>query len=300
MPNLQASVIIPTLNRKKYLLQTLGFLKKQNFNDFEVIIVDQSEKELRLKEEELKYSEDFKKRIKILYLDKKNLPNARNVGAQEAKGEILIFIDDDVIIKSKNFVENHLKNYSNPKVVAVAGRLVQPFAKKSDENKKPESVTNFLFIIKGNFSSKLKMFIKNTIPGGNFSVRRDFYFKIGGFDKNFIGNALFEDTDFGIRITKNKGLIIFDPATEVFHLAASRGGVRNNDVFLKDKFYWFYHNYVYLYCKHGNDLLWPVFLLYLFLRSIYHCFKYKDLGFLPLFFKATFKGIKFYNASIKK
>lgn len=34
MPNLQASVIIPTLNRKKYLLQTLGFLEKQNFNNW--------------------------------------------------------------------------------------------------------------------------------------------------------------------------------------------------------------------------------------------------------------------------
>ncbi|MDD5638888.1 MAG: glycosyltransferase family A protein [Candidatus Pacebacteria bacterium] len=31
MPNLKASVIIPTLNRKQYLLQTLGFLEKQDF-----------------------------------------------------------------------------------------------------------------------------------------------------------------------------------------------------------------------------------------------------------------------------
>lgn len=49
MLNLQASIIIPILNRKNYLLRTLGFLEKQNFDDFEVIIVDQSNENLRLK-----------------------------------------------------------------------------------------------------------------------------------------------------------------------------------------------------------------------------------------------------------
>ncbi len=80
-----------------------------------------------------------------IYLDEKNLPNARKVGAREAKDEILIFIDDDVIIKSQNFIENHLKNYSDPKIVAVAGRFVQPNAKK-EMKIKPEFVSDFLLI----------------------------------------------------------------------------------------------------------------------------------------------------------
>lgn len=297
MSELKASVIIPTLNRKSYLLQTLGFLEKQDFNNFEIIIVDQSDKNLRLKKEELRYSEDFKKKIKILYLEEKNLPNARNIGAREARGDILIFIDDDVIIENKNFVKNHLKNYSNPKIVAVAGRFVQPHAKKNSEKRNPETVTGLLLITKGALNSKVRKFIKNKVPGGNFSVRKNMYFKVGGFDKNFIGNAYFEDTDFGIKITRNKRLIIFDPEAGVVHIAANKGGVRNNDRFLKDKFYWFYHNYAYLYCKYGNKLLWPLFLFLLFLRSIYHCFKYKDISFLPLFFKATSRGIKLYNTS---
>lgn len=292
MSKLKVSIIIPTLNRKKYLLQTLKFLQAQNFNDFEILIIDQSDKKERLEIGELSFDDNFKKRIKIIYLEEKNLPNARNVGAKKAQGEILIFIDDDVIIKNKNFVRNHFRNYKNNKIVAVAGRFIQPWANKEDEKREPEHVINFLLLNRGALNSKLKKFIQNKVPGGNFSVKKDFYFKVGGFDKNFIGNAYFEDTDFGIKITRNGGLIIFEPEAEVYHLAVQRGGVRNNLSFEK-RFYWFYHNYIYLYCKHGNYIMWPIFLFYLFLRSVYHCLKYKNLKYIFLYLKGLINSIKF-------
>jgi len=292
--NPAVSIIIPTLNRKKHLLRTIKYLKDQNFKDFEILIIDQSDEKNRIKDKDLKNFGELEKKIKIIYLEEKNLPNARNVGAQKARGEILLFIDDDVIIKNKNFIDNHLKNYKNPKIFAVAGRSVQPWAEKSGEKRNPERVTELLLITKGTLNSKLKKFIKNKVPGGNFSVRRNIYFKTGGFDKNFIGNAYFEDTDFGIRLSRGGGLIIFDPKAEVFHLASQKGGVRDNLDF-KGRFYWFYHNYVYLYCKHGKKFLWPLFLLYLFLRSVYHSLKYKSKDYIFLYFKAMIRGVKHYK-----
>jgi len=158
-PNI--SIIIPALNRKKYLLKTIEYLNDQNFDNFEIIIVDQSDGKHRVRKKDLENFGDFKEKIKTIYLKEKNLPDARNIGAQKATGEILLFIDDDVVIKNRNFIENHLRHYKNPEIFAVAGRLVQPWAKINGEKKQPEEFTNLLLIAKGALNSKIKKLIRN-------------------------------------------------------------------------------------------------------------------------------------------
>lgn len=94
------SLIIPVYNIEKYILKCLTSIYKQNYNNYEVIIVndgslDNSEKIIN----------DFikdKKQFKLYTKVNGGLSDARNYGVTKAKGDYLIFIDGD------DYIENNL------------------------------------------------------------------------------------------------------------------------------------------------------------------------------------------------
>lgn len=86
------SIIIATLNRVKELELMLNSLKNQTFNDFEVIVVDQNEKEVITD-----IINRYKKRFKLIHIrvPAQGASNARNNGIKVAEGDIITFPDDD-------------------------------------------------------------------------------------------------------------------------------------------------------------------------------------------------------------
>src|SRR5690606_13141284 len=67
------------------------------------------------------------------------------------------------------------------------------------------------------------------LKGANMALRRDALAKVGGFDRNYRGNALLEDADIAARLRRAGYAIWFEPRAEVIHLSAERGGVRQDD-----------------------------------------------------------------------
>lgn len=86
------SIIVPTLNRTQELEALLISIREQNFKDFEIIIVDQNEDD-RLSNIMSAFKNEFT--IKHIKIETKGASIARNVGIENAKGEILTFPDDD-------------------------------------------------------------------------------------------------------------------------------------------------------------------------------------------------------------
>ncbi len=107
MPPPVASVIIPTLNRSRIVLNTLRALEQQIEKGFEVLVIDQSDaippevRDYRTKNFLYRYH----------HIEEKGLPNARNVGAHLAEGDILIFLDDD-IVPDDNLVEAYIAEFT--------------------------------------------------------------------------------------------------------------------------------------------------------------------------------------------
>lgn len=99
---MKVSVIIPTYNEKDVLQKCLDSLSKQTYKDIEIIVVDDgstdgtSDKLLTLKQNHL------------------GAGSARNLGAKNAKGEILAFVDADMTFET-NFIENLVKPILNKK-----------------------------------------------------------------------------------------------------------------------------------------------------------------------------------------
>lgn len=117
------SIIIPTLNEEHYLPHLLKDLKGQTCQDFETIVVDGNSDD---KTQEI--SKKFK--TKLIISDKKNVAHQRNLGAKNAHGKYLLFIDADTriinntlfLIKNSlyqkiDFFSTKLSSYSNHQII---------------------------------------------------------------------------------------------------------------------------------------------------------------------------------------
>ena len=279
------SVIIPTRNRSELVRKVVEDLKKQDYprEKLEIIVVDQSD----VFEPLLFAGEN---NVKHLQGKCKGSPFARNEGAMASTGSILLFLDDDVRITTSHFFKAHVMNYNDPTVGAVAGRILQPFDKPITRLKPKHIgriITSPLLIVTGNFNWHIKQYVEG-VCGCNFSVRRDVFFSVGGFDTRFVGTAYFEETEFSLRVRQAGYGIIFEPLAEVKHLRWSSGGQRDYLNRQEQAFYWYFHNYIYLFWKHGKKSYTLFFLGYLLARGVAYVFKYRNIKMLTY---ASLRGI---------
>ena len=100
------SIIIPSYNSKKTIELSLDSIFNQETKvEYEIIVVDSSPNNL-VDNIIKKYS-----KIKFIKLKEKTFPGiARNIGAKKAEGELLVFIDSDIIIP-KDWLENVVDYY---------------------------------------------------------------------------------------------------------------------------------------------------------------------------------------------
>jgi glycosyltransferase involved in cell wall biosynthesis len=111
------SIIVPVYNVEKYLEECLNSIISQNFNDYEIILVNDGSLDGSAnicQQYNLKY-------IQIKYINKSNggLSSARNKGILNSTGEYLIFTDSDDFWKGKNilFDLNEIIKNENPDVI---------------------------------------------------------------------------------------------------------------------------------------------------------------------------------------
>lgn len=86
------SIIIPTYNSEKAIIKTIDSVLKQNYEKFEVIIIDDGSND-NTKECLKKYNNDEK--IRYYYQKNSGVSSARNNGISKAKNEFILFIDSD-------------------------------------------------------------------------------------------------------------------------------------------------------------------------------------------------------------
>ena len=91
------SVIVPVYNVEKYLEECLDSIKNQTFNDIEVILVNDGSTDNSLEICERYCSQD--PRFHLINQENKGQSIARNRGVAESRGELIVFIDSDDIVK---------------------------------------------------------------------------------------------------------------------------------------------------------------------------------------------------------
>ncbi|MEM1588877.1 MAG: glycosyltransferase [Candidatus Bathyarchaeia archaeon] len=108
------SIIVTTLNEEKYLEKCLRSLCNQSYRNKEIIVVDSESTD--------KTVEIAKKYADKVIVKKCSIPEGRNIGAKESKGNFLMFVDADVTL-NRNWIDTVIPYLKNDDVVAVYGEL---------------------------------------------------------------------------------------------------------------------------------------------------------------------------------
>lgn len=218
------SIIIPTFFREEILLETVGLLLELDSPADEILIVDQTPEHDRETGRQLQQWHDAGV-INWIRLEKPSIPHAMNVGLQQAKGEVVLFLDDDIIPDSR-LIESHRKSHQESDCWAVVGQVLQPW-QKPEALEAPRQLKGIRQDFDFPFHSTLPADHLANVMAGNLSVKRVRALEVGGFDENFIGAAYRFETEFARRIVRAGGQIKFEPLASIKHLRVSSGGTRS-------------------------------------------------------------------------
>lgn len=251
---MKLSIVIPTLNRGALLHTVIEHVRAQRFQDWELWVVDQSDPEGRAANEAF-LARLADPRLRYLHLDVRGLPNARNEALARVTGEVVLFLDDDVLLFHEDFLDAHLRAYADPAVGGVTGRVIERFVRPNA----PDTASHIS--PGGRTITNLWGTEARDIPslkGANMSYRLAACRQVGGFDRQYRGNALLEDTDFSTRIAAAGWRLRYEPAAELVHLSSPSGGVRVEDALRYE--YWRFRNTAYFMLRHRGPAHFPLFL----------------------------------------
>jgi len=177
------SIIIPSLNETYYLPKVLRSIKKQKFNDMEVIVVNAG-KYAAIR----KIGKKFKVRVVDCEIDSHGPAFARNVGADAAHGEILLFLDADVILP-ENFLKKAIEEFEE-RCLGIAGVYARPDSNKIFDEMFWQFYNLIIFAMK---------ILRPEASGFCLFCRKDIHDQIKGFDREITYR---EDADYTTRAAK--------------------------------------------------------------------------------------------------
>lgn len=278
----KASVIVRSYNRLCSLLELIDVLRSQKYKNFEIVIVEQStdyEDEDWTKLQEIN-TEDS--RIVLLKYKPLGGPKARNEGVKNASGDILIFIDDDDLPASDQWIRRHVEAYEDPKLVGFTGRHIFegndsvpysdwliPFFKKK--------CMSYSFLKFPYTYAQLNEDISDVdwLHGTNSSIRKEWALRAGLWDENITNQ---DEHSFAFKLHKildRDKRLDFRNKPELIRRTNIDGGMEKRKFTMLDEWknqYRYCQKTIFRYHK-GLILLFPLHLISIFIKTI----KYKIL-----------------------
>ncbi|MDG4717686.1 MULTISPECIES: glycosyltransferase family A protein [Thalassospira] len=191
MNDISFSIIIISHNRFHYLIEAIGSISNQQFLPVEVIIVDDgSSPSIKTLWEE--YAPLLATNLLIRFVRTEDIgpSGARNAGAKDAKGQYLVFLDDDDI-----FLESYLHHSNKLLQACNVDLLVTWFRCFSGQQQWAGKHIPARF-------AELDHYRKNHgIVGSNIIIKKSSFDTLGGFDESLLGS---EDKDLFIRTLTEK------------------------------------------------------------------------------------------------
>jgi glycosyltransferase involved in cell wall biosynthesis len=191
------SIVIPTLNEENFIGGILSDLVQQDLRDFEIVHVDG-----RSEDKTCEIVQSYRNRLTLRTITstRRNLSYQRNVGADDAKGRYLIFIDADIRIPRKSFLTQIAKEVQKTQSLI--------YLPKVEVNKK-DIMTNVMWELY-NASVELSKQSKAPIPtSGMFIVDKQFFMRVGKYHitQKHDNNILFAEDQDVLRRAKKMGVV---------------------------------------------------------------------------------------------
>ena len=197
------AVIIPVYNSNQTLKKCLDAVFSNKFEKFEVIVISDNSKDNSI---------DIAKNYncKIIELKQNKGPAfARNTGANSASGDILLFVDSDVIVK-EDILMHVNKAFNNKEVNVVQGIY-------SHEPNYKNIITQYQQSFYCYYTWHEQYRYTNTLTSMCFAVRKNTFLKLKGFNTNK-KKATAEDEEFGYKLINDGNKILISRNLNVEHL----------------------------------------------------------------------------------
>lgn len=227
------SFVIPTYQGKVLVKNTLEALNYQvgyGRNDYEVVLIDDGSTDGTGE-----YIKGINKNydLKYIYIDRtqeSSRARARNNGWKSASGEIIVFIDADILVK-KDYLKELDRCFSMDKDILVIGNRVMlseniPYEAVCDRtilekqfftvNSSSQMEIRYYKFYRFSYNSSYQIYPWLNVFSCNMAVPKKWLDATGGFDENFRGWGL-EDIEVGYNMYKNGIKIVFNNKLEVFH-----------------------------------------------------------------------------------
>lgn len=194
------SIIILSWNRKSEILRTLEDLKRQTQPGFEIVVVDQGSTDGTL--EALVACP-----VRLVKLHKNlGVPGGRNVGAVNANGKILIFLDNDASL-ANDAVEKTIDLFEDEKIGVVGFKILIESTKCLD-------ISSWVYQ-KSKLKDSEKSFFTYTFCGCGHAIRREIFEKVGYYwDDLFFS---WEESELSIRVLDAGYSILYSPEIKAYH-----------------------------------------------------------------------------------
>lgn len=201
--NPRVTILIPTVDRYPYLIKMLDQLRLQTIKPMEVLVIDQTHQAGR---KEITVND---LPLRVLTMNEAGQCRSRNHGLQHARGEYILFLDDDDEVYPE-LTEDHLRNLSFFDADVSCGLCREPGQLETPKHFRMIRVADI-------FSTN------------NGMVKRSVLEQSGLFDMVY-DKGQKADGDLGARMHRSGALMMMNPAIEVLHHRAPSGGLRNHNV----------------------------------------------------------------------
>lgn len=219
------SVIIPNYNGEHFLKECLEALKRQTFDDMEVVLVDNASTD-----DSIKLAKELYREIRVIELhDNTGFAYAVNRGIEAAKGEYVLLLNNDTIV-FPNFVKNQYKMIKGkPDVFSCSALMIQ-----NQNHELVDDAGDELAVLGWGFAPDRDKPVSGCgVPHEVFSscagaaiYRKAVFDEIGLFDESFF--AYLEDMDVGYRARLAGYRNLYNPYAKVYHLGSASSGSRHN------------------------------------------------------------------------
>lgn len=138
----------------------------------------------------------------------------RNEGARLAHGEVIFSMDDDAAFSTADVVEQTLRDFSDPRIGAVA----IPYTEPNKDN-----------VLRQSAPSQDAVWVTNTFIGTAHALRRDLFLKLGGYRENLVHQG--EESDFCIRMLEAGCFVRLGNSPPIIHYESPKRDCQRMDYY---------------------------------------------------------------------
>lgn len=227
------SIIIPNKDQRETLQQCLdSVMGLSTYKNYEILIVENNSEE----QETFAYYLELeqKENIRVLnWTGDFNYSAINNFAVKEAKGDYLLFLNNDIQVITPGWMEAMLSNCQRPEVGIVGGRLYYP-----DDTIQHAGIIIGIGGIAGHAFLGMKrsrtgylhkaslQMDYSAVTAACMMMKRDVFLKIGGFEEKL--TVAFNDVDLCLRTGQEGYLVVYNPHVEMYHYESKSRGTEDS------------------------------------------------------------------------